>query len=173
MRLRHIEVIQALLQTAHVGTAAEMLQLPVTEIERVLREAEDQLGFMLFASVRGRLQATREARLLQVQIANVYSAFEPVQRLAESLRQYHAPPLRVIGTPPLAYQLLPGIMLETQNNNLGACRLYERCGYVLGGIDHLRYRGIDPRTQEVALFWYRFFDEATALNPATVPGRSS
>ncbi|MCF5069159.1 GNAT family N-acetyltransferase, partial [Pseudomonas syringae] len=24
---------------------------------------------------------------------------------------------------------LPGIMLETQNNNLGACRLYERCGY--------------------------------------------
>ncbi len=40
---------------------------------------------------------------------------------------------------------LPGIMLETQNNNLGACRLYERCGYVMGGIDHLRYRGIDPQ----------------------------
>lgn len=52
---------------------------------------------------------------------------------------------------------LPGIMLETQNNNLGACRLYEQCGYVLGGIDHLRYRGIDPQTQEVALFWYRLF----------------
>lgn len=107
MRLRHIEVIQALLQTAHVATAAEMLQLPVAEIEGILREAEDQLGFMLFASVRGRLQATREARLLQVQIANVYSAFEPVQRLAASLRQYHAPPLRVIGTPPLTDQLLP------------------------------------------------------------------
>jgi GNAT superfamily N-acetyltransferase len=40
---------------------------------------------------------------------------------------------------------LPGMMLETQNNNLGACRLYERCGYVMGGIDHLRYRGIDPQ----------------------------
>ena len=24
---------------------------------------------------------------------------------------------------------LPGIMLETQNNNLAACRLYERCGF--------------------------------------------
>ena len=53
---------------------------------------------------------------------------------------------------------LPGIMLETQNNNLGACRLYERCGYEIGGIDHLRYRGIDPNTAEVALFWYRLFD---------------
>jgi ribosomal protein S18 acetylase RimI-like enzyme len=52
---------------------------------------------------------------------------------------------------------LPGIMLETQNNNLGACRLYERYGFVLGGIDHLRYRGIDPQTAEVAMFWYLFF----------------
>ena len=80
MRLRHIEVIQALLQTGHLGTAAEWLQLPVAEVERTLRDAEDQLGFMLFASVRGRLQATREARELQVEIAHVYEALEPVQR---------------------------------------------------------------------------------------------
>ena len=52
---------------------------------------------------------------------------------------------------------LPGMMLETQNNNLGACRLYEQCGYVGGGVDHLRYRGIDPQTAEVAIFWYRLF----------------
>ncbi len=59
---------------------------------------------------------------------------------------------------------LPGIMLETQNNNLGACRLYERCGYVLGGIDHLRYRGIDRHTEEVALFWYRLFDDPLGMS---------
>ncbi len=53
---------------------------------------------------------------------------------------------------------LPGIMLETQNNNLGACRLYERCGYQVGGVDHLRYRGIDPQTREVAIFWYLLFE---------------
>ncbi|MFJ2362620.1 LysR substrate-binding domain-containing protein [Pseudomonas sp. NPDC087697] len=107
MRLRHIEVIQALLQTGHLGTAAEMLQLPVAGVEGILREAEDQLGFMLFASVRGRLQATREARELQVEIAHVYEALEPIQRLANSLKQYLAPPLRIICTPPLAQQLLP------------------------------------------------------------------
>ena len=53
---------------------------------------------------------------------------------------------------------LPGIMLETQNNNIGACRLYERCGYQVGGIDRLRYRGIDPHTAEVAIFWYMLFE---------------
>ncbi|WP_416425306.1 GNAT family N-acetyltransferase [Pseudomonas sp. App30] len=52
---------------------------------------------------------------------------------------------------------LPGIMLETQNNNLAACRLYEGFGFELGGIDHLRYRGIDPQTSEVAMFWYLMF----------------
>ena len=56
---------------------------------------------------------------------------------------------------------LPGIMLETQNNNLGACRLYERCGYQVGGIDDLRYRGIDPQTREVAIFWYLIFENRT------------
>jgi ribosomal protein S18 acetylase RimI-like enzyme len=70
---------------------------------------------------------------------------------------------------------LPGIMLETQNNNLGACRLYERCGYVIGGIDHLRYRGIDPNTAEVALFWYRMFENplenplSSSASPRLVP----
>lgn len=63
---------------------------------------------------------------------------------------------------------LPGIMLETQNNNLGACRLYERCGYEIGGIDHLRYRGIDPNTAEIALFWYRLFDNPLE-NPLSSP----
>jgi len=61
---------------------------------------------------------------------------------------------------------LPGVMLETQNNNLGACRLYERCGYVVGGVDHLRYRGIDPQTREVAIFWYRLFADESQVSPA-------
>ncbi|MFJ4193098.1 LysR family transcriptional regulator [Pseudomonas sp. NPDC089534] len=107
MRLRHIEVIQALLQTGHAGTAAEWLQLSTAEVEARLREAESELGFMLFASVRGRLQATPEAKALQVEIGHIYEALEPVQRLADSLRHYLAPPLRVTGTPPLAQQLLP------------------------------------------------------------------
>jgi len=107
MRLRHIEVIQAILQTGHLGTAAEWLQLPVGEVDATLKDAELQLGFMLFASVRGRLQATRETLELQAQIANLYEALEPIQRLASRLKHHHAPTLRVLCTPPLANQLLP------------------------------------------------------------------
>ena len=52
---------------------------------------------------------------------------------------------------------LPGVMLETQNINVAACRLYESCGFVLGGLDGYLYRGIDRNSQEIALFWYLLF----------------
>ncbi|WP_137934100.1 GNAT family N-acetyltransferase [Mesorhizobium comanense] len=53
---------------------------------------------------------------------------------------------------------LAGIMLETQNNNIAACRFYERYGFELGGVDRLLYRGLDPQSREVALLWYLRFD---------------
>lgn len=52
---------------------------------------------------------------------------------------------------------LPGVMLETQNINTAACRLYESCGFVLGGFDAYLYRGVMPGTREIALFWYLIF----------------
>ncbi len=52
---------------------------------------------------------------------------------------------------------LPGVMLETQNINAAACRLYASCGFILGGFDACLYRGVMPGTREIALFWYLLF----------------
>lgn len=52
---------------------------------------------------------------------------------------------------------LSGVMLETQHINVPACRLYESCGFVLGGFDAYLYRGVMPGTREIALFWYLLF----------------
>lgn len=52
---------------------------------------------------------------------------------------------------------LPGIRLETQTNNVAACRFYMRHGFALGGYDHHLYKGLSPGTRETALFFYRFF----------------
>ncbi len=50
-----------------------------------------------------------------------------------------------------------GIMLETQNNNVAACRLYEGNGFVLGGFDKYLYKGLKKDTDEIALYWYYLF----------------
>jgi ribosomal protein S18 acetylase RimI-like enzyme len=52
---------------------------------------------------------------------------------------------------------LVGIMAETQDNNVIACKFYERCGFRLCGFDTQVYKGNDRDTDEVALYWYLDF----------------
>ena len=54
---------------------------------------------------------------------------------------------------------LAGIMLETQDVNVAACRLYESCGFNLRGIDTHLYRAIEHVSGETALYWYYLFEE--------------
>ena len=107
MRLRHIEAIQAIVQTGNLGHAAELLHMPVATLSATLQEAEQQLGFMLFASVRGRLQATRDTLVLQPLINQLYQALEPLRQLGNELRQHQEPALRVVCSETLARPLLP------------------------------------------------------------------
>ena len=54
------------------------------------------------------------------------------------------------------HQNFPGITLETQDNNVPACKLYEKCGFVLSGFDLYAYRNFD-QAHEIALYWYLIF----------------
>lgn len=49
---------------------------------------------------------------------------------------------------------MAGIMLETQNNNVRACKFYESCGFVIGGFDSYFYKGLDNESDEIAIYWY-------------------
>jgi len=51
----------------------------------------------------------------------------------------------------------PGVMLETQDDNVPACMLYQSCGFVLSGFDRNVYKAINPTTKETALYWYLIF----------------
>jgi streptothricin acetyltransferase len=51
----------------------------------------------------------------------------------------------------------PGVMLETQDDNVPACTLYQSCGFVLSGFDRNVYKAINPNTRETALYWYLIF----------------
>jgi DNA-binding transcriptional LysR family regulator len=107
MRLRHIEVIQALLQTGDLNAAAEQLHLPREVVAESLQRLEAELGFLLFAKARGKLQPTAETRKLQPGIEALHLDVERLRQQAASLRQHQDPPLRVISTATLAQRLLP------------------------------------------------------------------
>lgn len=50
---------------------------------------------------------------------------------------------------------LKGLALETQDNNLLACRFYAKCGFVIGGVNTMLYRNFN--NDELAVFWYLTF----------------
>ncbi|KXK15535.1 MAG: N-acetyltransferase GCN5 [Chloroflexi bacterium OLB14] len=49
----------------------------------------------------------------------------------------------------------PGMMIETQDDNVPACKLYESCGCILQGFDRYVYKNVKP--DETALYWYLVF----------------
>ncbi|MFS3929133.1 GNAT family N-acetyltransferase [Priestia flexa] len=50
---------------------------------------------------------------------------------------------------------LIGMSLETQDDNLGACRFYVKQGFTLGGVDTLK-QSYNPNI-ETTLYWYKVF----------------
>ena len=48
---------------------------------------------------------------------------------------------------------LKGIMLETQDVNIAACRFYQKYGFILGGVDTILFSNFKDHDQK-ALFWY-------------------
>lgn len=51
---------------------------------------------------------------------------------------------------------LQGLSLETQDNNLSACRFYAKCGFTIGAVNTMLYRNLG--SEEFAVFWYLRFE---------------
>ncbi|MFK0089462.1 LysR family transcriptional regulator [Pseudomonas sp. NPDC090755] len=112
MRLRHIEVFQAIRQTGSISGAAQLLHVTQPAVSKILQHAEAQLGFPLFLRVRGKLQITPEALALEREVDKVSDSVEGVRRLAASLRRQPGLQLRIGATPALALLLLPPVISQ-------------------------------------------------------------
>ena len=103
MRLRHIEVVNAIRVTGTLKAAAALLSLTQPAITQILQSAERQLGYPLFDRVRGKLIPTREAQLLFPEILRLDEQLQAVQRLAQNLRGGTGDSsIRILAAPALA-----------------------------------------------------------------------
>lgn len=112
MRLRHIEIFQAILQTGSISAAAQLLHVSQPAVTKVLQHAELQLGFPLFLRVRGKLQPTPEAMALGAEVEKVTDSLQGVRRLAKSLHLRPGQRMRIGAIPALALSLLPPAILQ-------------------------------------------------------------
>lgn len=53
---------------------------------------------------------------------------------------------------------LKGLALETQDNNVKACRFYVKCGFEIGSVNTMVYKNFEkPWSDEVMILWYLRF----------------
>lgn len=108
MRLRHIEVFNAIMLTGSVSAAARLINVTQPAVSRTLQHAEIQLGFALFQRSRGRLVPTNEALTLYPHVERLFAQLDEVQRLAGQLRTAQdAGELRILTVLALSYEVLP------------------------------------------------------------------
>jgi DNA-binding transcriptional LysR family regulator len=111
MRLRHIEVFNAVMLTGSVSSAARLINVTQPAVSRILAHAELQLGFALFQRTKGRLSPTTEAQTLYPHIERLFAQLDEVQRLAHNLKMGHSDgELHILSVLALSYEVLPRAM---------------------------------------------------------------
>ena len=112
MRLRHIEVFNAVMLTGTVSAAARLISVSQPAVSRILQHAELQLGFALFQRSKGRLVPTPEALTLYPHVERLFTQLDEVQRLAAHLKTGGAvTELRILTVLALSYDILPHAIL--------------------------------------------------------------
>jgi DNA-binding transcriptional LysR family regulator len=108
MRLRHIEVFNAVMLTGSVSAAARLINVTQPAVSRILAHAELQLGFALFQRTKGRLVPTSEAQTLYPHIERLFHQLDEVQRLANSLKSgQRDDALHMLTVLALSYEIIP------------------------------------------------------------------
>lgn len=110
MRLKHIEVFNAIMLTGTVSAAAKLLHVTQPAVTQSLQSAERDLGYALFTRQRRRLVPTREAVVLYAEVQQLMLQLEAVRRMASALGGGTGRPLRILIVPSLAVHALPAAL---------------------------------------------------------------
>ncbi len=117
MRLRHIEVFHAVFTTGSVSQAAKLLNVSQPSVSKVLRHAEDNLGYALFERVKGRVVPTAEAHALFAEAKDIQDQLQALERRARNLKAGRAGHVRLMVMPALGLDLLPMAVAEFRLQN--------------------------------------------------------
>lgn len=117
LKLRHLEVFNALLEAGSVSRAAERLNLTQPAVSIALSNLEADLGFRLFHRERGFFAPTNEAMLLHTEVAQGLRAISRVEQRATDIRSGATGGVSIATNGALAINFLPKLLAEFQRLN--------------------------------------------------------
>lgn len=107
MNYRQLETFYAVMQTGSITAGARTLNLTQPAVTKILRHTEDQLGFLLFNRVKGRLIPTDDALALFPDVERVFDEMRTVRQTIDDIRSDRTGTLSIVAIPTLGEVLLP------------------------------------------------------------------
>lgn len=107
MKLRDLEALVAILQTATVSGAARALSVTQPAVSRMLARLEAELGFDLFYRQGGRLVPTRAAETIQAEARRIVDNIGELQQLCLNVRSGRAGEIKLGCAQGLIQSLIP------------------------------------------------------------------
>ncbi|MBV7260286.1 LysR family transcriptional regulator [Erythrobacter crassostreae] len=117
MRIRHIEVFYHVYREGSISEAARNLFVSQPSVSKVLRHAEDQLGFPLFDRRKGRLYPTDAGTELFREVSEIYDRVSALNRTASNIRGRKGGHLRIGVLPSLGFAIVPPMVAKLRAAN--------------------------------------------------------
>ncbi len=119
MKLRELELLHALMSFGSVSDAARALHMSQPNASKMLKKIEDEIGFLLFERINGRLHPTEEARLIFDQAESTLLSLRRFYSLTEDIRDMHKGTLTIGGLPLLSRNWLPNVLARFMHDHPG------------------------------------------------------
>jgi DNA-binding transcriptional LysR family regulator len=146
MRLRQIEIFYHVYKEGSISAAARALHVSQPSVSKVLRYAEDQLGFDLFKRTKGRLFPTPAADELFLDIKDIYDRIGAFDRSAKNIKNRKGGHIRIGALPSLSLTIIPKAVARLRalhpetsfeittahSDDLGSALLEKKCDLCLG-----------------------------------------
>jgi DNA-binding transcriptional LysR family regulator len=107
MRYRLFEVFHSVMIRGTVSAAAQGLGVSQPAVTKSIKQLEDELGYLLFDRIGGRLVPTEAASALLLETERAQSALEDLRSAAVRLRSGAQKHLRLVATPSLGLDIVP------------------------------------------------------------------
>jgi len=119
LKIRHLEVFNALFEAGSVSRAALRLNLSQPAVSVALGKLEEEFGMKLFHRDRGFFAPTREAVLLREEVRHGLAALTRIDQRADEIRAGSAGAISVATNGAMSVNMLPRVIAEFQKENPG------------------------------------------------------
>ena len=110
MNLRQLEAFRAVILGQTVTRAAEMLHISQPAATRLISSLEEDIGFVLFDRIKGRLQPTAEALTLYQEVQRSLVGVERIARAAQDIHSLKRGSLHIACAPAMGLTFMPRVI---------------------------------------------------------------